>query len=469
LTIQGLQAGTIRNSLRHCQTPTGLRLLREDDMRFAFIRQASRMEHFSRLRILADENGTPLRLKKDLGQVGQPVQTIQAGRVGQEMVTIRGPEIHRVVFEAGARIEELFIQSLVARDTFAEGSTRVLRIYSSRSAGYVDVRFKRATRSTIDQAGLKLLRTSSEDPGTTGTLDVNEHGLVTRDRSEQGELRFTARLLATAPAERMPEHLPDISSFLKIETIGSISDPDQLLNATFSIKALPKHIVPAQLEGPGQQAELAPDGALTIRSRSQWPPATIPFPIPKIPPALTRWLAPTGLVQSKHPAIARLAHEQTAGAKNAWQAAVRLRNWVAKEIEADWGLSAASASEVLSKRKGDCSENAVLLVALARSAGIPARAVVGLAFSDGAFGGHMWTEVWVGAWQPIDSALGPERVSAARIRLSVDPLELGAEDARATALMAVTTAGVRIQVVETAPQEPIGSASPPHRAPARAP
>ena len=46
------------------------------------------------------------------------------------------------------------------------------------------------------------------------------------------------------------------------------------------------------------------------------------------------------------------------------------------------GVGFASASEVCATREGDCSEHAVLLVALLRAAGIPSRAVSGVVYVD---------------------------------------------------------------------------------------
>jgi hypothetical protein len=58
----------------------------------------------------------------------------------------------------------------------------------------------------------------------------------------------------------------------------------------------------------------------------------------------------------------------------------------------------ASASDVARSREGDCTEHGVLLTALLRANGIPARAVVGLIYADqfagskGIFGYHMWSQ-----------------------------------------------------------------------------
>ena len=71
------------------------------------------------------------------------------------------------------------------------------------------------------------------------------------------------------------------------------------------------------------------------------------------------------------------------------------------------------ASIVATRHEGDCTEHAVLLAALARSFGYPARVVLGFAlvdFEGRAFAmGHAWVETFRdGAWRLADAALPPE-------------------------------------------------------------
>jgi hypothetical protein len=71
------------------------------------------------------------------------------------------------------------------------------------------------------------------------------------------------------------------------------------------------------------------------------------------------------------------------------------------------GVGFASALESFDTREGDCTEHAVLLAALCRAAGIPARVVMGLEYVMGVWGGHAWNEVWIaGTWYPLDATNG---------------------------------------------------------------
>ncbi len=72
----------------------------------------------------------------------------------------------------------------------------------------------------------------------------------------------------------------------------------------------------------------------------------------------------------------------------------------------------ATAGEAAASRSGDCTEHSVLLTALLRASGIPARVVTGLIYvrkiagERDVFAYHMWTQAWVGDhWTDLDATL----------------------------------------------------------------
>lgn len=81
----------------------------------------------------------------------------------------------------------------------------------------------------------------------------------------------------------------------------------------------------------------------------------------------------------------------------------------------DLGSVFASASDAIASRAGDCTEHAVLLAAMLRAGGIPARVACGLVSADlfagrrDVLGWHMWTQAWIdGRWMDLDATL-PDR------------------------------------------------------------
>jgi len=74
------------------------------------------------------------------------------------------------------------------------------------------------------------------------------------------------------------------------------------------------------------------------------------------------------------------------------------------------GIPIIPAREIALGRAGDCTEHAVLAVALLRSLGVPARAVVGMIYSESFEGArnvfvfHMWAEAYSkGRWVMVDA------------------------------------------------------------------
>lgn len=87
------------------------------------------------------------------------------------------------------------------------------------------------------------------------------------------------------------------------------------------------------------------------------------------------------------------------------------------------GIPLIPASNVFQGRAGDCTEHAVLSIALLRASGIPARAVVGMILTENFEGNrdvfvyHMWAEAWRnGKWDIVDAtrpgAVHPNRYIA---------------------------------------------------------
>jgi hypothetical protein len=73
--------------------------------------------------------------------------------------------------------------------------------------------------------------------------------------------------------------------------------------------------------------------------------------------------------------------------------------------------------------KGDSTEYAMLMAAMCRAEGIPARTVVGFAYAEvkdrPAFIWCMWTEVWVrGVWMPLDATQGRGGVGATYLKIA---------------------------------------------------
>ena len=164
----------------------------------------------------------------------------------------------------------------------------------------------------------------------------------------------------------------------------------------------------------GDTLEVTPDSNVEAQATS--------IRVPSRDTALARWLVPEPLIQSHDPRIAAQTRLIIGREVNTARVAALLAHWVHQHLRPDTATGAPSAVRVLEDRRGDCNESAVLYVALARAAGLPARTVAGLLYLNGRFYYHAWAEIHLRDWVAVDPALDQFPVDAAHIRFVIDGL-----------------------------------------------
>ncbi len=158
---------------------------------------------------------------------------------------------------------------------------------------------------------------------------------------------------------------------------------------------------------------------------------TVPA-LPEPPPGMPvdgepEYLKATVTIQSDAPEIRAKAREAVGDARDAVSAARKLVSWTFTVIDKEATASYPTALDVLKHLKGDCNEHSVLLAALARASGIPAKVAVGLVYLNGAFYYHAWNELYLGRWVPVDATFGEFPASALRIKLAEGELSKQSE------------------------------------------
>jgi hypothetical protein len=135
------------------------------------------------------------------------------------------------------------------------------------------------------------------------------------------------------------------------------------------------------------------------------PDATTTLPVD--PKGFERELESTPLMPCGHPDLKRTALGAIGRTTDARKAAERLARWVHDELtKGSPDVAEASALQILADRKGDCSEHALLYVALCRAVGIPARRCTGWVNIGSDWGAHAWAEIWLGEWVGADPTTG---------------------------------------------------------------
>jgi len=186
---------------------------------------------------------------------------------------------------------------------------------------------------------------------------------------------------------------PDSFRFLHVvptETVGRF-DPDLPLTVALDaakpsalLEVLPADSILAQ----------SPDG-LTVRLA----------PYPALPPTERSGLESSFVIDFEDDAVKVWVAERASDTRPSIE---QLVAWTRSAIEPAGDRRFDRASVILETGRGDCTEFAVLLAAIARSFGYPARVVVGIVIAE--FGGslqafgHAWTELHLGTgWQLVDA------------------------------------------------------------------
>lgn len=293
--------------------------------------------------------------------------------------------------------------------------------------------------------------TNSVMPQIKGTEMFTADGVLVQEEVSIPMLgttvtRLTTEDLARAPgdAAAQPELL--VKTFVKPDR--PIRNPGRAVTATLNLRVA-EGSMPALPSAGAQRVAPDPDGrsaVLTIDVNDNLPDADAD------PPA---YLGSSTLVDAEDPVIKALANDAVRGVDADTEARAEALRAAVHRFVTEIGLDTvfATASETAETRAGDCSEHAVLLCAMLRSQGIPARVAIGLVYAESflghnnIFGWHMWTQALIdGTWIDLDATL-PRRYHAAHVLISTTSLDddiLGTEVASALMLMG----NLEIEVVD---------------------
>ncbi len=146
--------------------------------------------------------------------------------------------------------------------------------------------------------------------------------------------------------------------------------------------------------------------------------------------SLAAYLATTRYIEPEHPAIAAQAREIVGDSKTAMQAVRALAGWVSDYVEGSMPAETLSGSQVLECKTGKCTEYTTLFASLARAAGIPTRVALGERIMGTHWGGHMWNEVYVDRWIPVDASVNEVGESFALLKFIHSDTVMGTQELR---------------------------------------
>jgi hypothetical protein len=135
------------------------------------------------------------------------------------------------------------------------------------------------------------------------------------------------------------------------------------------------------------------------------------------------WRRETLTYPAREPRVIALAKRATRGSRTPIDQVHALTYFVHDYLNYREDQDLNTVHDTISARRGDCDDFADLFTTLARSVGLPARTVIGLAYSreQKSFALHAWNEVAIeGWWHGVDPTWGQTQLDATHLALPPD-------------------------------------------------
>lgn len=303
----------------------------------------------------------------------------------------------------------------VAMKRLKPGQEIVVRTLDPASLTPSRVAIKALRRETIALGGTSYEATvlSSEQSGATVLTWLDKDGDALRQETPFGWTLERCTPEEAFAALKKGGKSPDALAGLAVKVDGRIEDPRGCRALLLRLRGV--SFQPGEMETE-RQSVLKTEGDLTellvpregllneakIRKGAAFP---------------DEFLKPTHALQSGAPEMIEQARAITAGCRSPSEKAAAIHEWVFKNLTKAMTVSLPSALDVLKSRRGDCNEHTYLFVALARAAGLPARVMVGVAYTEGRFYYHAWPAVFTGRWVEMDPTWGQQTVDATHVAL----------------------------------------------------
>jgi len=266
----------------------------------------------------------------------------------------------------------------------------------------------------INRVTYPAFRLETEMWGHKVVFWVNESGEVLKEEGFMG-LTLVRSSASEAPRDLKGGESSDFYEMAAIDVNPKLRQPEKIT------------YLKMRLEGP-ERARLDVDALNNGRQRYSGDIVEVTqekgplkggyvLPLMDVGEDIRPYLMPGFTVQSDDGAIVNLARKVVSNTRDPLVVSRKLLTWVYRHVEKRPVLSLPSAVEVLKTRVGDCNEHAVLLTALLRAAGVPARECVGLVYARERFYYHAWTEAYIGRWVSMDATLNQLPADATHLKL----------------------------------------------------
>jgi len=354
-------------------------------------------------------------------QKEKPLETILKTIMSESITEIRAEILPDRVrfFLAGENVKELTydqefylgvpLENVVRSEQFKPGYKHNFKILDPIAYALSDCRFEVIGEEDILLLGRKkrLWHVRSELHSVIPIVVdewIDKEGEIYRSDTKTGFLDTVSIRMSQEKAMEPAEQNFDLAFSSIIRSNKLLSQPQNIKVLEFKLSGLPMDRMKRFPWEKGTQEILAEhEDFIQVRTTARIFKTADAQSLPITDPLLQDSLAATPFCQSDNAEIINTAREIIGPERNSWSAAKKIAEWIDSEMTPNYDVGFAPALEILKNREGDCTEHSVLMIALCRAVGIPARAAVGIMYADGFFAYHMWPEVYVGQWIGLDA------------------------------------------------------------------
>lgn len=406
------------------------------EMRYRIGRMDSAVEIGVVTAFAEDADGEPLWMEHQQTQRGEGAKTRyewieEGGERRVRVITENSGRVTREVVDApGGRWLTPNEVRAFTRERMEAGAERIVYRSIDPSGGLAPTlttmaRVGEVEREVLGRA-LALTRWTMESSAMAGLeilVELDAAGEAVRTEFPLGAMSLTMEIAERGEA-RKPLGDVAVPALMRDTLVSPIGSAEQIagLRRSGAVRYVLRSKgggMPDLPSGAHQRVERIDEGALRVTVR-----VGEPMPVDMDGEERQAYLGATTFADSGDPEIRALAARLVEGVGEGDRArAEALRAGVHRFItNKSLGVAFATASEVVRKGEGDCTEHAVLLAALLRAEGIPSRAANGLLFVErmggaggerNVFGYHMWAQALLPtkdggyAWTDLDAVLPP--------------------------------------------------------------
>ncbi len=302
----------------------------------------------------------------------------------------------------------LCIKPMIARQGIQPGERLVIPIFDPVSMEIADVEIVHEGKEarTIGDRHMNLNKIRVSFQGIPSYMWLDDNGLTYREESIMGLVMERTTPEEALQTDQLAGGLDLINAYA-LPVNQPIENPEELTELVIELEGLEPRYLQALNSARQEVLSTIP---LRIRLR--------PNPVPADSTDLNTYLVATPTIQSTHPKIQAICALYNEGSYNDAEKTQLLRRWVYQYLAKRPVVSLATASEILERRVGDCSEHTILFTALSRGLGIPTKIHVGLVYLEGRFLYHAWPVVYLNReWVAVDPTLNQPVADATHIAL----------------------------------------------------